>query len=197
VRRESLTDSLTGIANRKHFEETLIKAVSRAGRASLAAGAARDRHRPFQGVQRHLRAPDRRSGAPAGRHHDARERQANATLARFGGEEFGIILPETTIEDAARTAEQIRVSVMSRELVKRSTGEPLGRVTVSVGLATFRPDDNANSLLERADDCMYTGQAHGPEPDRHRRVAARRPRRRRLSVGAATPRLAARLPWPA
>ena len=58
-------------------------------------------------------------------------------------------------------AEQIRENVMSRELVKRSTGESLGKVTISLGVAAFRPDDNAVSLLERADQCMFVAKRAG------------------------------------
>ena len=50
---------------------------------------------------------------------------------------------------------------MSRELVKRSTGESLGKVTVSLGIASFRKGDTAISLLERADQCMYMAKRAG------------------------------------
>jgi diguanylate cyclase len=50
---------------------------------------------------------------------------------------------------------------MSRELVKRSTGESLGRVTVSLGVAAYRKGDNAISLLERADQCMFVAKRAG------------------------------------
>jgi diguanylate cyclase len=161
VRAESLTDSLTGIANRKHFEDTLIKAVSRADahRSPLTLLVIDiDHFKGFNDTYGHLTGDQvlRLVGMTM------RENvKSSATLARFGGEEFGIILPETGLDDAVRTAEQIRVSIMSRELVKRSTGEPLGRVTVSVGVAAFRTDDSANSLLERADGCMYAAKRMG------------------------------------
>ena len=50
---------------------------------------------------------------------------------------------------------------MSRELVKRSTGESLGKVTISAGVAVLRVGDTAVSLLERADQCMYMGKRMG------------------------------------
>ena len=91
-----------------------------------------------------------------------RERvRSKATLARFGGEEFGVILPETSLDSARATAEQVRENVMSRELVKRSTGESLGKVTISLGIAAFRPGDSCISLLERADQCMYRAKRAG------------------------------------
>ncbi|MFL5112382.1 MAG: GGDEF domain-containing protein, partial [Microvirga sp.] len=87
--------------------------------------------------------------------------KSKATLARFGGEEFAIILPETTMQPARALADTIRQSVMSRELVKRSTGESLGKVTISAGVAVLREGDTAVSLLERADQCMYMGKRMG------------------------------------
>jgi diguanylate cyclase len=87
--------------------------------------------------------------------------KSKATLARFGGEEFGIILPETKLEDARAVAEEIRKSVLNRELVKRSTGESLGKITVSIGVAAFRRNEGGTSLLERADQCMYVAKRTG------------------------------------
>jgi len=87
--------------------------------------------------------------------------KSKATLARFGGEEFAIILPDTTMQPARALADTIRQSVMSRELVKRSTGESLGKVTISAGVAVLREGDTAVSLLERADQCMYMGKRMG------------------------------------
>jgi len=87
--------------------------------------------------------------------------QRNATLARFGGEEFGIVLPETDRVEARAIAERVRTGVTGRELVKRSTGESLGKVTVSLGVATQREDDNAVSLLERADACLFAAKRAG------------------------------------
>jgi diguanylate cyclase len=161
VRIESLTDSLTGISNRKHFEEMLVKAIDQ------AAGQKRplaliildiDHFKRFNDTYGHLTGDQvlRLVGVTM------RERvKSKATLARFGGEEFGVILPETTLDSARATAEQIRENVMSRELVKRSTGESLGKVTVSLGVAAFRKGDTAVSLLERADQCMFVAKRGG------------------------------------
>ncbi len=88
--------------------------------------------------------------------------QPNARLARFGGEEFGIILPGANRLDAVQIAETIRSSMIGRRLVKRSTGESLGKVTVSLGVATSnRSGDTPASLLERADLCMFAAKRGG------------------------------------
>jgi diguanylate cyclase len=161
VRLEALTDPLTGIANRKHFEDTLVKAISQAmsQKTPLALIIIDiDHFKHFNDTYGHLTGDQvlRLVGVTMREHV-----KPKATLARFGGEEFGVILPETTLEAARTVAEQIRHSVMSRELVKRSTGQSLGRVTVSLGVAELRPDDTSVSLLERADQCMFLAKRAG------------------------------------
>ncbi len=161
VRVEALTDSLTGIANRKHFEEMLAKSIDHAvvQRTPLALVVLDiDHFKRFNDTYGHL------TGDQVLRLVSMTMREnvkAKATVARFGGEEFGVVLPDTTLETAYATAEQIRQSVMARELVKRSTGESLGKVTVSVGVAAFRKGDTGVSLLERADQCMYAAKRMG------------------------------------
>jgi diguanylate cyclase len=83
------------------------------------------------------------------------------TATRYGGEEFAVILPNTVLRSAIVVGDHIRRAVMTKELMKRSTGEHLGRVTISIGVASLRPDDSAASLLSRADQCMYAAKRSG------------------------------------
>ena len=81
--------------------------------------------------------------------------------ARYGGEEFAVILPNTVLRSALTVADHIRRAVMSKELMKRSTGQNLGRVTISLGVATARKGDTAQSLIARADACLYAAKRNG------------------------------------
>jgi diguanylate cyclase len=81
--------------------------------------------------------------------------------ARYGGEEFAVILPGAALNEARRVAEHIRHAVMGKELMKRSTGEHLGRVTISIGVATLRSSDCVQALIERADACLYAAKRNG------------------------------------
>jgi diguanylate cyclase len=161
VRVESLTDPLTGIANRKHFEEMLVKALDTGAieRSPLSLIVIDiDHFKRFNDTYGHL------TGDQVLRLVSMTMREqvkTKATLARFGGEEFGIILPDTLLDTARTIAERVRTSVMSRELVKRSTGESLGKVTISIGIASMRRGDTAVSLLERADQCMFAAKRDG------------------------------------
>ena len=81
--------------------------------------------------------------------------------ARYGGEEFVIALPNTALQSAITVADHIRRAVMTKELMRRSNGERLGRVTISIGAAALRPGDTAQLLIDRADKCLYAAKRHG------------------------------------
>jgi diguanylate cyclase len=81
--------------------------------------------------------------------------------ARYGGEEFAVVLPKTALRQALTVADNIRRAVMSKQLKKRSTGEILGRITVSVGVSMLQPSENADCLIERADACLYAAKRNG------------------------------------
>ncbi len=161
VRVEALTDPLTGVSNRKHFEETLVHAIEHAvqQRSPLSLIVLDiDFFKRFNDTYGHL------TGDQVLRLVGVTMREtvgSRATLARFGGEEFAVVLPDTPLEAARIAAENLRQSIAGRELVKRSTGESLGKVTVSAGVATLREGDTAVSLLERADQCMYKAKRLG------------------------------------
>ena len=82
-------------------------------------------------------------------------------LARYGGEEFAIILPDTDLKDAGMLADRIRQAVEARRLKKRRTGEDLGVVTMSMGVAEIKTDDTVETLIERADVCLYAAKDNG------------------------------------
>ncbi len=83
-------------------------------------------------------------------------------VARFGGEEFIVILPETPMEGAMKVAEMIRVAIASKELKRRDTGENYGTITVSIGVSRFRCDtDTLPILIKRADDALYVSKNSG------------------------------------
>lgn len=76
-------------------------------------------------------------------------------LARWGGEEFLVLLPETMLEGASRVAEDLRQYVAE----SRFSGAP--SLTISVGMAELREDDNADSLLKRVDNALYVAKNGG------------------------------------
>ena len=81
--------------------------------------------------------------------------------ARLGGEEFAVILPKAHLRSAAEVAEHIRGRIMALHFMKRSTGETIGRVTVSGGIAAYRKGEASWTLIQRADSCLYAAKRHG------------------------------------
>lgn len=161
IRAESITDPLTGLGNRKHFD----RAVGEAVRAALASGEPLsllmidiDHFKSFNDSYGHLTGDQvlRLVGQSL-----KQGIKGQDITARYGGEEFAVVLPNTTLRQAIAVADGIRRTVMSKELKKKSTGELLGRVTVSAGVSVLKPGDDAESLIERADNCLYAAKRHG------------------------------------
>ena len=82
-------------------------------------------------------------------------------LARFGGEEFAILLPGTTLENACMLADRIRTAIECRRLKKRRTNEDLGVITLSMGVALCHGTDTPESLIDRADALLYDAKRAG------------------------------------
>lgn len=157
IRAESLTDPLTLLSNRKFFDMALEKALNEGKPFSLLVTDI-DHFKSFNDKYGHLTGDQvLRLVATAVKQNV----KGQDVAARYGGEEFAIILPGTTLRPAVTVADHIRRAVMGKELVKRSTGENLGRVTISIGIASFRSNDNAATIIERADMCLYAAKRAG------------------------------------
>ena len=82
-------------------------------------------------------------------------------VARFGGEEFALIFPGARLADAASAVERIRSILESKQWTVEPTGERVGRVTASFGVARLKADESANDLLRRADQRLHEAKARG------------------------------------
>ncbi len=161
ARSEALTDSLTGVANRKLFDETLRLRMEDADTHSTGLAlimADIDHFKKFNDdwghqvgdqVIRFVASTLSRSVLP------------DHLVARYGGEEFAVIMPCTTLNQAWRAAEEMRHAIAAKRLVKRSTKASIGGVTVSLGVALRQPGEGAGSFLARADACLYDAKRNG------------------------------------
>jgi diguanylate cyclase len=161
IRFESLTDELTTLANRKHFDQSIERALVQAREAdepfSLLITDI-DHFKTFNDTYGHQTGDQvlRLVGLATKQNVKGQD-----IACRYGGEEFSIILPRTNLDHARTVADHIRVAVMSKELVKRSTGENLGFITISVGVSTWRQGDTVQSVIERADSALYLAKRTG------------------------------------
>jgi diguanylate cyclase len=161
IRAESLTDPLTGLGNRKYFDRSIEMAVQNA----LANGEPLsllmldiDHFKSFNDSYGHLTGDQvlRLVGMSL-----KQTIKGQDITARYGGEEFAVVLPNTALRQALTVADHIRRAVMAKELKKKSTGEILGRVAISIGVSMLKPDDDTDSLIERADACLYAAKRNG------------------------------------
>jgi diguanylate cyclase len=161
TRLETLKDALTGIGNRRALEQALTAALDqrRATRNALSLIMVDiDHFKQFNDRHGHL-VGDRVLKVVA---EALRDRfSQGATVARYGGEEFAILIENADLMAGWVAAEGARQVVMGRELVKRSTGEKLGRITISAGVACWRRGDSITTLMARADAALLRAKSFG------------------------------------
>jgi diguanylate cyclase len=161
IRHETLTDQLTGLANRKHFDQSLVQAIDIAHRRGEPVALLMcdiDHFKKFNDTFGHQTGDQvlRLVGAAIKGAIKGRD-----IAARYGGEEFAVILPNTSLDSAVTVANQVCTAVRAKELIKRSTGESLGRITMSAGVACLGEGDTPHMLIERADAALYASKRNG------------------------------------
>ena len=155
-------DALTGLPNRRAFDETFERAFAEARRRSSPLGLLvvdADHFKRFNDRHGH-EGGDRVLVALAGAL-SASARRPGDLVARLGGEEFAVLLPDTDAEGAARVAENVHEAVGC--LLVEARDGPVGRITVSIGLAFGMPraGGEAAELLRLADAALYEAKAAG------------------------------------
>lgn len=159
----SYLDGLTGISNRRKFDEYLDSTWNFAERESLPISMILmdiDHFKQFNDNYGHLKGDDcliqisRALSKAVVRKTDC--------IARYGGEEFACILPNTNMDSAVIIADNLRRSIMALQIphAYSSAGD---RVTISFGVATIIPDRNSSCsvLIQAADDALYRSKAGG------------------------------------
>jgi diguanylate cyclase (GGDEF)-like protein/putative nucleotidyltransferase with HDIG domain len=161
LQAEARVDPKTGLYNARYFATTLAAEIARAARFERPMSlimADLDLLRDINNSYGHLAGDAVLQGIAEIfrsqlRHYDV--------PARFGGEEFSILLPETPPDQALEIAERIRRAVAEREFEVETAAEPV-RATVSIGVAAFPKDgSDANELIHQADLAVYRAKLQG------------------------------------
>ena len=162
VERLAVIDALTGVANRRRFDEVLLTEWRRGLREHTPLSMVMidvDLFKAYNDTYGHLRG-DSCLKQVAEASMDVVTR-AGDMVARYGGEEFAIILPNTTLDGAMQLAKEISESLRARKLPHSAS--PFGIVTVSSGCATIVPKfgQRAMLLIDMADQAMYQAKCAG------------------------------------
>jgi diguanylate cyclase len=158
--RDSQTDALTGVANRRAFDAALAHLMSEAGddtQPLCLIMADIDRFKDFNDSYGHLVGDQVLWFVAQEMQQCVKGRDV---LARYGGEEFAVLLPSTPLQGASMLAESIRVIIES-QVVSNHSGKGLESVTISLGVAQYIPGEEAASFIARADACLYRSKEDG------------------------------------
>ncbi|GAB4237539.1 MAG: GGDEF domain-containing protein [Methyloligellaceae bacterium] len=161
IRAESLTDQLTSLSNRKRFDQILEMEMTEAEGSQEPLCLLMmdiDHFKHFNDTYGH-QTGDQVLRLVA--HTLKTNVKGRDSAARYGGEEFAVILPKTNLRSAIAVAESIRKSIKAKELIKKSTGQSLGYITMSIGVAAYRIGESAAELISRADKCLYAAKRAG------------------------------------
>ena len=161
TKKDSMLDPITGIGNRRRFEEalkTILGSLSEFNDKVSVLLADVDNFKDVNDTLGHnigdqvlrLVASDFKQNLKGG-----------DVVARWGGDEFAAILPNTTLENAYSVADSVRKSIGSRKLKNTTSGEVVGQISLSIGVSTFRQGDNAHKLIFRADEALYEAKRQG------------------------------------
>jgi len=157
----SITDPLTGLHNRRYLEARLTEELSRSKRYDYPLS--------FMMIDiDDFKVYNDRNGHQAGdRALEITAQCLRAALrkvdvaSRYGGEEFSILLPQTTLQEAGVIADRIRRKINDTQFT-HGKSQPLGAVTVSIGLSAFSPAlDSAEAIVRAADRALYHAKRHG------------------------------------
>lgn len=161
ARREANTDMLTGLANRRGFDETIAQALEthdelNHGLSLLMIDV--DKFKSINDAYGHL-VGDRVIRMVA----DVLKSSTKGRdlPARFGGDEFAVLLPDTSRDGAAALGENLRHTIKRAYLKRRDTGEVVSNVTVSVGGAQYFPGESAEEFIGRCDQGLYQAKEQG------------------------------------
>lgn len=161
ARIEALTDPLTGALNRRGFEMQFSRVLAESESSGSAISMIMldiDHFKKINDTHGHLFGDKVIRGVAEVLKANVKGRDA---IARLGGEEFGVLLPETPLSGALALADKIRLMV-ERGRIRRQDGQnEVGGITVSLGVAELDPNEDTVAFINRADQALYLSKENG------------------------------------
>ena len=161
VRQEARIDALTSLQNRRSFDEALLEKTDQAAATGTPLTLIMidvDHFKRFNDDLGHVMG-DRALRAVATT--IQQNVKGKDFAARFGGEEFVVLMADTSLESAQRVAENLRQAIERICIRKTATGETMRTITVSCGVALLQSDDAPIDLVDRADGALYLAKEAG------------------------------------
>lgn len=158
ARSEAQSDSLTGLHNRRSFEQHVAKVLADRQPAMSLVLVDIDHFKQVNDTHGHLFG-DQVLMAVARVLKDSV--RVDDIAARIGGEEFALLLPSTPLKGAVELAERIRTAIANSRIRRRNSEQHVGQITVSLGIADLWPTDNGESWFARADEALYASKRGG------------------------------------
>jgi diguanylate cyclase len=158
AKTELLQDFLTGVMNRKGFDETLAKSVSSATGNLCLLMIDIDHFKKFNDKHGHIVGDEVLKFVAKNVRKIVR---GNDSIARIGGEEFAVILPKTPLLGAVTVAENARASISRLKLERKGKSEKLETITVSIGVSQYKQGESLEDFVNRADQALYFAKNSG------------------------------------
>ncbi len=159
VRESAATDALTGLLNRGAFDKALNNLISETNRAEACLVMLDlDHFKNVNDTHGHLIGDSvlRFTGSLL-----KKQAEEQHHSARYGGEELAIVMPETSLKKSAEISEKIRSALENSRLKKRNSSEPIGKITVSIGITRLKETDTSEDCIMRADKALYQAKDTG------------------------------------
>ncbi|MBP9566061.1 MAG: GGDEF domain-containing protein [Sulfurospirillum sp.] len=162
LKQESITDALTGLRNRRYFDQRISEEVARSTRYKLPLTLMLidvDHFKKINDTYGHTVGDEVLQTLSKIIQNVVRD---SDIVARYGGEEIVIITPNTTKEEAAILAERLREKVEQTKVATIATTQEVVQVTISIGLCSLSPIiTDKEALLEESDQSLYLAKKHG------------------------------------
>jgi len=158
---QATMDSLTGVANRRGFDETIERMLKEqpAGEAGPSVVLIDlDHFKQINDQYGHVFGDTVLKSVALAIRSCVKGRDL---VARYGGEEFVVLLPGTALAGATALAEQIRATIAGARIRRGARHETVGNITVSLGVASWKPGEPMDALIDRADQALYRSKREG------------------------------------